>query len=189
MMPIEAILIEELNKGSIEAFDELFRRYAPRLHAFGLKYLKSNTDAEELVQDVFLKIWKNKNKLDKTQNFKSYLFTIAFNQIKDYFTHKLLYLETINDTLLPPDLSPLESISYQSILDNISVLIERLPSRKKQIFKLSRFEGKSSAEIAALLKITPKTVDNQISEVIHLLKSKINPSDLLTILFFYLFVN
>ncbi|MFT3739256.1 MAG: RNA polymerase sigma-70 factor [Breznakibacter sp.] len=188
-MQTDSLLIEELNAGSIEAFDHLFGKYAHRLHSFGVKYLKSASDADELVQDVFLKIWRNRNKLNKNKNFKSYLFTIAYNQIRQYYQHRLLYMETIQDTFLPPDMAMEQSVSYQSVLNNISVLIEQLPPRKQQIFKLSRFEGKCSAEIARLLNISPKTVDNQISEVIQYLKARISPSDLMGLLFFHLFVN
>ncbi len=70
-------------------FRSAFGNYAKRLYAFGFKYLRSKEDAEGLVQDVFLKIWENRKKLDKDSSFKSYLFTIAYNDICSIFRKRV----------------------------------------------------------------------------------------------------
>ena len=73
-------LVERLQKGDIEALDMIYFRYSGKLYAFGLKYLKSKEEAEELAQSVFLKLWENKENLKSELSFKSYLFTIAYNE-------------------------------------------------------------------------------------------------------------
>ena len=188
-MPKSNILVKQLKRGDIQAFNELFESYAPRLYAFGLKYFKYPADGEELVQDVFIKIWRNRQKIDEEKNFQAYIFTIAYNQIKDYFKYKSVYMD-IEDEYLPDnaDYSTEEEITYHSVYEHISALLDRLPEKKRKIFHLSRFEGKTSKEIAALVGVTPKTVDNQVSEVIGYLKEQLHNAGLLSWLFFYLFI-
>ena len=78
-------LIKLLQKGNVEAFDSLFEVYSSKLFGFAVKYFKNEADAEELVQEVFVKVWENRQTLKSELSFKSYLFTIALNQIRKYF--------------------------------------------------------------------------------------------------------
>ncbi len=189
-MQREAALVKRLKEGDIQAFNQLFETYSRRLYAFGLKYMKSEADAEGLVQDVFLKIWRNHVRLDHEKNFQAYIFTIAFNQIKRHFQLRSIYLEECQaGTTEQVDSSVERSITYQSVLDHISVLLERLPPKKQKIFNLSRFEGKSAQEISKQLGISPKTVDNQVSEVIAFLRLHIKDADMWVWLFFFMFLN
>jgi RNA polymerase sigma-70 factor (ECF subfamily) len=188
-MPREQTFVRQLKNGDIQAFNYIFEAYSTRLYGFGLKYLKSEADAEELVQDVFLKIWRNHKKLKEEENFQSYLFTVAFNQIRDYFRNKGVYLDLQEQTGHDPaDNSTEASITYRSVLEQISNLLNKLPEKKQKIFRLSRFEGKSAREIAGLVGVTPKTVDNQISEVIGFLREHLRDSGPFFGLFFYLFI-
>ncbi|PWD98869.1 RNA polymerase sigma factor [Marinilabilia rubra] len=181
--------VKKLKGGSMEAFNQLFEAYSHRIYGFGLKYLKSEADAEELVQDVFLKLWRNRQKLKEEESFHSYLFTIAFNQIKDYFRYKGIYLDVEDNSLIgTSDNSTEMTITYRSVLEQVSTLLEKLPQKKKEIFRLSRFEGKSAKEIAGLMDVSPKTVDNQISEVIGFLRKNLKDATPLVWLFFYLFL-
>jgi len=188
-MTQEQTFVKQLKDGNIHAFNQLFYEYSSRLYGFGLKYLKSESDAEELVQDVFLKIWRNREKLKEEENFHSYLFAIAFNQIRDYFRHKGVFLD-VEECLeeVPEDNSTEASITYHSVLEQISGLLNKLPEKKQNIFRLSRFEGKSAKEIACIVGVSPKTVDNQISEVIGFLRAHLKETSPLLWLFFYLFI-
>jgi len=71
----DSILVDNLKKGDLQAFDQLFKKYGERLYGFALRYLKSEADAEELVQEAYIKIWENRKNLKKDSSFKSYLFT------------------------------------------------------------------------------------------------------------------
>jgi RNA polymerase sigma-70 factor (ECF subfamily) len=188
-MPKSNNLVKQLKNGNVQAFNQLFESYGPRLYAFGLKYLRDPVDAEELVQDVFLKIWRSHQRIDEEKNFQAYIFTIAYNQIRDYFKYKSVYID-IEDEDFPgkADHSTEEKITYRSVYEHFSAFLDRLPEKKRKIFHLSRFEGKTSKEIAALVGVTPKTVDNQISEVIGYLKEQLHNAGLLSWLFFYFFI-
>ena len=99
LFPEDFDMVESLQKGDVEAFDLIYEKYSGRLFNFGLKYLKSSDEAEELVQSVFLKIWENHQRLKKELYFKAYLFTIAYNDICKFFRRKNYLRKFISDTL------------------------------------------------------------------------------------------
>ena len=184
---IDQTLVQLLQKGDVAAFDSLFEVYSPKLFGFALKYFKNESDAEELVQEVFVKVWENRGALKSDLSFKSYLFTIALNQIRKYFNKKatsLRYLETLQIET--------ESIEnqddYELTLKQINILIDQMPPRRRQIFTKSKLEGKSSKEIAVELNISPGTVDNQVSEALRYIRGQLKTGDLGLLLFAVLFL-
>ena len=95
----KSVLVRQLSNGNLLAFNTLFREYSSRLYRFALGYLKSEDEAEELVQEVFTIIWEKRAELKEELSFKSYLFTIAFNIIKKHFRTKSLlseYFKSVN---------------------------------------------------------------------------------------------
>ncbi|MCT4588128.1 MAG: RNA polymerase sigma-70 factor [Carboxylicivirga sp.] len=183
-MKTDKTLIKKLKKGDIRAFNQLFEYYSPKLYGFALKYLKSEVEAEGLVQEVFIKIWNKRESLELDKSFHSYLFTIAFNFIKKQF-EKRKVVSGIVDVLAPEiaDNSTEKGILYRSVLHQVIDLLDELPDKKKKIFEMSRFEGLPSKEIAQRIGLAPKTIDNQISEVIHYLKERVDVNGIAIILF------
>ena len=90
--PGDIELVKRLQGGDVEAFDLIYEKYSGKLYSFGLKYLRSTTESEELVQSVFLKVWENHKKLKEESSFKSFIFTIAYNDICKLF-RKRKYLQ------------------------------------------------------------------------------------------------
>ena len=182
-------LVELLQKGNVAAFDSLFEVYSPKLYGFALKYFKNETDAEELVQEVFVKVWENRQTLKSELSFKSYLFTIALNQIRKYFNKKatsLRYLESLHND---PEVSDQVSTDdYETTLCQIYQIIEQMPIRRREIFTKSKLEGKSSKEVALELNISSGTVDNQVSEALRFIRSQLKTGNLGLLLFAVLFV-
>ena len=132
-------LVESLQRGDVRAFDQLFGNYAKRLYAFGFKYLRSKEDAEGLVQDVFLKIWENRKKLDKDSSFKSYLFTIAYNDICSIFRKRVTKREFHNEfaeRLIGYVSQTDESVDYKSVLEEVDRLIKKDVKKDEAIFKI-----------------------------------------------------
>ena len=184
-------LVNKLQAGDTEAFDLIYGRYSKKLYTFGLKYLKSVEEAEELVQSVFLKVWENRKGLKKELSFKSYLFTIAYNGICKFFRKQNYQKQFIDEVLYENcEASSIteESIDFKNVLNRIEQIIDTLPEKQKVIFRKSRINGMTSKEIAIELKITPGTVDNYISEALKVLKNKAQKEGLMTILFATLFL-
>ncbi len=169
-------LVERLQKGDVEAFDLLYDKYSCKLYAFGLKYLRSAEEAEELVQLVFLKIWESHKALDKESSFKSFIFTIAYNDICKIFRRRSYRQKFIEETIYENSQTssePEDSIDLRSLLDRVYTIIEKLPERQKTIFLKSRKEFKSSKEIAEEVGLSPGTVDNYLSESLKYIRCQL----------------
>lgn len=167
-------LVQLLQKGNAIAFDSLFKIYSPKLFGFALKYFRNETDAEELVQEVFVKVWENHQSLKSELSFKSYLFTIALNQIRKHFNKKAISLRYLESLKNDPEFSDQNTTDdYETTLLHIYHIINQMPERRREIFIKSKLEGKSSKEVAAELNISPGTVDNQVSEALRFTRSQL----------------
>ncbi len=184
------ILIDKLLKGDFSAFDTLFSKYASRLHGFSYRYLKTEADAEELVQIVFIKVWENRFLLKNKSSFRSYLFTIAYHEILKYFRSKAYLNSYIKEALFVSNKldNQMEGVEYASVLDEVDRIINKLPERRRLIFLKSRKEGLSSKEIAKELNISPGTVDNNISEALKFLRESFRNENFMFLLLLSLFL-
>ena len=191
VFPEDIELVERLQRGDVEAFDLMYEKYSLKLYTFGLKYLRSTAEAEELVQSVFLKLWENHKSLKKELFFKSYLFTIAYNDVCKLFRKRSYGQKFIDDILYENSQSTNEiedKIHFQSVLERVQQIIERLPERQKIIFLKSRQEGKSTKEIAKEIGLSPGTVDNYIAASLKFIRSQLPKENLYFVLFFSLFL-
>ena len=183
-------LIEKLRIGDVDAFDQVYQRYAGKLYAFSLKYLKSKEEAEELVQSVFLKVWEHKKNLKKDTSFKSYLFTIAYNEICNLFRRRKYqqnFITKIETESWESCGETEDQIEFQFVLEQVDQIIARLPEKQKTIFLKSRQEGKSTKEIADEFGLSPGTIDNYISESLKFIRTNLKDKHFSTLLFISLF--
>jgi RNA polymerase sigma-70 factor (family 1) len=186
----ESHLVHNLSKGNLLAFNTLYKKYGERLYRFALAYLKSKEEAEELVQEVFTKIWEKRSDLKKELSFKSFLFTIAFNIIRKHFRTKAYLSEYFKSGISDDsDMQTSQKITYDSLYQYISELVNQLPRRRKEIFIKSRIEGHSVKEIADELNISHKTVENQLTDALKFIRTKLNSENIPVLLFFILFVS
>ena len=184
----ESNLVRELSQGNILAFNTLFREYGCRLYRFAYGYLKSEAEAEELVQEVFTIIWEKRATLKEELSFKSFLFTIAFNIIKKHFRARTLYEEFSKSGNVDDwDMHTTNQVFYNSLFQYVSTLVNQLPTRRREIFIKSRFEGLNTAEIANELKISHKTVENQLTEALKYIRKNVKMENLPLLLFLVLF--
>ena len=183
--------IIELKKGSFSAFDHIFSSYKARLYAFAVGYLKVSEDAQELVQEVFVKVWENREMLDETRSFNSYLFTISKNTILNYFRKKAneqSYIDSIKQNTHLTYNTAEKELEYEELLNKANIVIELLPRRQKEVYRLSRDMGLSNEEIAQKLNISKKTVENQITLAMKFLRKQLGHEKLYVLLFISLFL-
>jgi RNA polymerase sigma-70 factor (ECF subfamily) len=186
----ESLLVRNLSKGNLLAFNALYDEYSNRLYRFAFGYLKSEEEAEELVQEVFTIIWEKRSHLKEELSFKSFLFTIAFNIIRKHFRSKVQLAEYLKSGLVDDmDTQTSQQVSYDSLYQYINELIEKMPRRRKEVFKKSRIEGLSVKEIADEFKVSHKTVENQLTEALKFIRTNLNQEYIPAILFFMLFVS
>ncbi|GET21678.1 RNA polymerase sigma-70 factor [Prolixibacter denitrificans] len=184
-------LISSLKRGDHEAFDALYGRYAEGLYAFVTSILKNPADAEEIVQNVFVKVWERRNTIEEKFSFKSYLFTIAYRDvITQLRKQNLLASIQINNNqeLTVNDNNAELEIEFFNIDKIYHDILEKLPEKRKEIFLLSREKGLSNKEIAAQLSISVKTVENQMTATLRTFREKLSQYGILGVLFFFLFV-
>lgn len=167
-------LVSELLKDNIDAFNILYRKYSKSLYKFSFKYLKSQYAADEIVQEVFIKIWEKRRELKKELSFKSYMFTIAFNQIRKYFRAKLIFDQYVKEMMgTESDFQTSQKIYYDSLFQYISSLVDKLPQKRRLIFIRSRFDGFNINDIARQLNISHKTVENQLTEALKFIRQNL----------------
>lgn len=165
--------IERIRRGEVEAFDAIFHEFYPGLCLFVARRVGSRAVAEELVQDIFLAMWRRRETLDVRQSLPTYLFTAARNRALNHLRHERV---TTRWRRIPRDdadpLSPLERDLWQAELSTaLHEAIMRLPERCRAVFTMSRQHGMSYAQIAAALQISVKTVDAQMGRALKSLRA------------------
>ena len=188
----EQAYLAALKNDDIKAFDNLFEEYGKRLYHFAYGYLKSKDDAEEIVQEVFLKVWRNRKQLKPDLSFKAYIFKIAYHQIleilKQINRRQAYRYEIIDESIFFND-DTNTRLNYQMLLEKVESLIQKLPSRQKEILLKRKKEGIPVKEIATQLGVSPKTVENHLTQALKSIKKDLGEEELSALLFFLLFVD
>lgn len=170
-------LLESMVHGSdMDAFGVIYKKYVKQLSQYAFQFTKSRFITDEIMQEVFLKLWDHRKKLRKDGNIKSYLYNMvrnrSLNYIRDAVQHEDL-AEVLKKDYLKACEQPdyvLISQEYDNLVKNV---IERLPKGKKDIYQLSREDGKTNLEIAQELGITVKTVRNQLRSSLQFIKKHV----------------
>lgn len=175
-MEDEKIHIIALRQGSKEAFTVLYNRYWNQVYHFSKLYLTRQDTAEEVVQEVFTKLWESREFVSEKENFKGLLFIITRNLVFNKHRKQLnedFYKMTVLSAMENASYNLEEEIETRNLSEYIDRLIEELPPRRREIFILSRKNHKSYREIAEMLRISEKTVENQISATLKYLRKNI----------------
>ena len=178
MNSAEKILVINLKNGDEKSFNILYGKYYPVLFSFSVKYLKSKEDAEEIVQNLFFKIWERRGDLNEELNFKSYLFQIAVNDIYNKFkkrVHEKKYHDYIKEVQGNPEYIAISDnrFDFQDILDWVKKLIDNFPPQRKQIFTLNKIDGFSNSEIAEKLNVSVRSIENQVFRGVKSLRAEL----------------
>lgn len=167
-------ILFRLSKDDEKAFEYIYWKYNSHIYNFANSLLYSEDIAENVTQNVFMKIWEKRHDIDPDQNFNAYLFTIARNMVYKETEQRLMSEQYVdeyeNDA---PDFSTEQTLGYHFTDEYYHRLVEELPPARREIFKLSRFKKLSNKEIASLLSISEKTVETQLYRATGFLKQKL----------------
>lgn len=167
-----------LRQGDEKAFELLFLTYFSKVKFFIKNILKSDVEAEELAQDIFVKIWINRESIDFGKGMSAFLHTSARNATINYLKKKFTHDNYVNDHLYLNSDDVSESIEEGYYAQETALLIKmaisQMPDRRKEIYELSREKGLRNDEIALRLDISKKTVENQLSLALSEIRKIIN---------------
>ncbi len=190
-MAIDYEMLIRLKASDQQAFDFFYRKYRSRVYGNILKFVKSDEFATDILQEVFVSIWKNRSGLDTEQSFDHYILKIARNKVFDFF-RKVARDKKLEERLINlavgQEYNPL--IDELHLKEDFVILhqeIERLPEKCKTVFKICKIEGKSYEEVSKLLNISLPTVNNHIVRATKILKKNLSANDFLLFFLFTCF--
>ncbi len=164
--------------GDQHAYAQLYLAYMPYLLRFARSIIKNNELAEEVVSDVFIKVWQNRAELGRIDNLKLYLYVsaknTALNYLSRHFRKDIISLEEMSLNISMGTYNPEQLLITSEAVKKINQEIQKLPPRCRLIFKLVKEDRLRYNEIAKLLNISVKTIDNQMAIALKKISSAIN---------------
>ena len=161
----ELDLLERLKEGDHAAFEEIYHLYKAKMIANALRLLKSRELAEELLQNLFLKIWEQRGKIDTNQPLNAFLYKVAQNLAYDFF-RKVSRDKKMQEHLIAATITSYEPIEKHIFskenLAELTKAISLLPPQQQKVFTLCKLEDKSYEEAGRILNITPGTINNHM---------------------------
>ena len=183
----EKQLLNALANGEEEALNTIYQQYWEPLFLKAYSILKDRHACEDVIQEIFIKLWDSRERLNITVSLKAYLFASCrysiYRQIRsgtvreDIFDHIYEQLQASHSH---------EELEYKEMLAQANHIINQLPDKCKQVYKLSREENLSHKEIAEKMNISPKTVENHITRALHQLRTSLNNGAVLGLLHYIL---
>ncbi len=172
----ETELIADMKRGDADAFTQIFKRYREQVFRFSFTLTKSRETAEDLVQEVFSKLWERRDQIDTLQSFQGYIKRITYNHVMSFFRKVKLEKELqqelyINTRLLGLEQQHAEAFNTESIRF-YNMLVAQLPAQRKKAYLLSRDEGLSYEAIAGAMGISKNTVRNHIAEALQFIRER-----------------
>ena len=161
---------------NIRAFETLFRTYYEPLCRYAHRLIENLDAAEEIVQDLFYVLWKDREKLQIFTSINGYLYRAVKNKSLLYLEHEKVrenYRKAYAEHAAAlPDSTPQEELEYKELEQKIQETLSRLPERRQKIFRMHRLDGKKYGEIARELRISVKTVEAEMSKTLQELRDK-----------------
>ena len=173
----ELLILKKIKEGDIKAFEDLFRSYYFPLCCFAAGITGQMAVAEEIVEELFYVLWKEKEHLQIFQSVKSYLYRATRNQALQYCEHEEVrsrYREAVLAASNPEQSTdPHQQMEYEELQKIINNILEKLPVRRRQIFEMHRMEGRKYMDIAAQLSLSVKTVEAEMTKALRTLRKEV----------------
>jgi RNA polymerase sigma-70 factor (family 1) len=177
-----------LRSGNRAAFSEIYNRYWDGLYIHCLKMLKDESEAQDLVQELFISLWEKSNELDLKINVAGYLYVTARHRVLNAIRKRRNYdkfIDALSDYIVVMDDTILDQISEKELAAAIDNEIQHLPDKMKEVFICSRRDYLSHREIAERLGISDKTVKKQVANAIRILRLKIGAYEVLVLMVYF----
>jgi RNA polymerase sigma-70 factor (ECF subfamily) len=173
---------ERMRTGDEAAFETLFRTYVRPLCAFAYSYVGSKATAQEIVQELFCRIWERRDTLEMPRSVYAYLFSATRNRSINHLRNRRVQQAFVNRTLdvelrreAHPSAPQEQELEAQALADALARALDELPSRCREVFNLTRDQQLTYAQVAETLQISPKTVEIHMGRALALLRQKLRP--------------
>jgi len=175
----DEFLMEEVRRGSAEAFETLYDRHHRAAFNFFLRFLRDSRAAEDLLQETFLRVFTHRETYRPAATFKTWLFTIARNLLVDHWRRTRTRPETLDDEPLraaaDPSPGPLAAVEGRSLEERLQAAVNRLPPFQREVVLLSRFAGLNHEEIAHVTGASPGAVRVALHRALRRLRDLLGP--------------
>ena len=161
--------LRRIRQGDIKQFETLFKSSYISLLNYAQTILKDRDTAEEIVQELFYVMWRDREKIDIMTSINGYLFRAVYNRCIHYIEHQKVvsrYESEVKGDRGIDQNDPVEILKYNELHEKIAVILEKLPERCARIFCMNRFEGLKYSEIAQQLAISVKTVEANMGKAL-----------------------
>jgi len=182
----EYLLFQRITWGDEEAFREVVYYYSPKLISFLFSITKTRHTAEEIMQEVFLRLWQNRESVE-AGNLGGWLYRVASNLAYSYLKREALngrLLSSLNKKQANQFSEIDQQMDYKECRELIHKALNQLPDQQRKVYQLSLQEGMSRKEVAELLNISPNTVKNHLSRALQFLRHFLSHANILIIFFF-----
>ena len=172
-------LCRRLKASDRAAFEQVFQALHDGIYRYVRSLTKDGDTARDIVQDVFVKLWEAREQLDPTKSLEAYVYRMARNRVYNHTrnrrtrANKRSELQSTSAVREQGPQPPDAKLNADVLEDNMQTWIEELPERQREAFALSRFEGLSHDEIASVMEISPRTVNNHIVSALKTLRARI----------------
>ena len=183
----EQLLLQRLREGDMGSYETLFHRYYPTFFAFAKGMLKDAGAAEDIIQNVFMKIWIHREALVETMSIKNYIYVLSkreiFNHLRAKYNTRIVLTEDM--ITLEHSLEHEEAQDYRELCEVVQNVIDAMPPKRKSVFCLSRFKSLTNQEIADKLGISIRTVEKHIELALRTFKEQLGGFFTLLMGFFF----
>lgn len=181
----EQALLNDLRSGKEEAFSQIFTQHWPSLYRIARSKVRSHEEAEEIIQQVFSNLWAKRKTL-LISNLSFYLQAAVrnriINELRSRITHEKYWTYYKNFIPTQKDVTE-EDVAFEDLNEALETAVNRLPEKSRQVFRLSRLEGRSTAEIANLLKLSEKAIEYHITKSLKEIRLQLKDFILIVLLF------
>ncbi|UYQ91391.1 RNA polymerase sigma-70 factor [Chitinophaga horti] len=172
----EKMLLMQAAEGDQASFSALFHAYKHKLYGFLVRITDAPGMAEDIIQDVFLRLWNKRVELTDIDNFGAYLFRMAQNQALNALKRRAReyqYIASLQEPVAPAEAET--ALNMREVQAKLENAVAQLPPKQKQVFTLSRDKGLKHDEIAREMNISPATVNNHMIEALRTLRKHVGP--------------
>ena len=184
-------VLKNLANDETKALEELFNYYYPRLYKFSKSFLKQDSGIDDILQEVFVKIWQNRTNIRSSETFNPFIFTLTRNLLLNELRRRLNnqnIKDEISKLTISDEFQTFENLEFGELKETVEKIVNNLPEKQRQVFVLSRYERLSHKEISEKLNISTKTVEYHIHQSTSTIKEKLSQLGLIPLLYLFLFM-